>query len=74
MTNEQSNSKSLGYWNSDTFELFAEKTPDKCPECGKKSNFILVRKKPQGTIQITDLFFLRHSCGWEKDITPLELA
>lgn len=71
---QDSEGKDLGYWNKDTFEVFAEKTPETCPDCNRTSNFKLYRKKPKGAIQVTDLFILKHSCGWEKDITPWRLA
>lgn len=70
---ERSNT-SLGYWNKNMFELFAEKTPETCPDCESNHNFTLTRKKPSGPIQITDLYILKHSCGWKKDITPWEIA
>lgn len=64
----------LGYWNKKAFKLFAEKTPEKCPQCGGSSNFRLYREKPEPPFMITDYFYLKHKCGWEKDITPWEIA
>jgi len=58
------------YINKEVAEHFAREIPDSCPNCSWNSNFLLTEE--EGIVMPTSI--LSHECGWEKDITPWDLA